>query len=302
MTRAPASLLTVRRLLLDHLGPNVRPRPGVTILDPLGDPAWEVGIVGDADHRGGYHCGSNRVVTRDYSVIESPRDRAGLTLDASALDVGMFRVRTPKGVFDLRHYSRWLVQQCEANTADTRHIREVIYSPDGKTVKRWDRLRRRTTGDKSHLGHTHESHFRDVTKAGTDVTAVYRRYLTTIGLIKGDNTMATTSEIVEGVWSAGFGKGDNRRTAGQLLAESRGSAVSAEILLGQVQGQIAELRAQVALWAGQDFTDEQAIIDGVLAGLGGRPVADVVRALVAAGMDAAVLRDEAAKVADARPN
>lgn len=299
MTRAPDNLLAVRRLLLDHLGPNARPRPGVTILDPLGDPAWEVGIVGDADHRGGYHTGSDRVVRNDYSVIESPRDRAGLTLNASALDVGMFRVRTPKGVFDLRHYSRWLVQQCEAGTADTRHIREVIYSPDGKTVKRWDRLRKRTTGDKSHLSHTHESHFRDVTKTGADVTAVYRRYLTTIGLIKGD-TMATTSEIAESVWSAGFGKGDQRRTAGQLLAESRSSATASEILLGQVRGQLAQLQAQVAQLAGQDHTDEQAIIAGVLAGLDPTVLAERIAAALPADQARQVADELAARLGQAR--
>lgn len=183
MTRAPANLLAVRRLLITHLGPDATPPAGVSILDPLGDPAWEVGIVGDADHRGGYHCGADRVDDDDYSVDESHRDRAGLTLDAAALDVGKFRVRTGRGQFDLPHYSRWLVAQCQAGTADTRHIREVIYSPDGRTVRRWDRLRRRSTGDRSHLGHTHESYFRDAIKAGADLTAVKRRYLTTIGLI-----------------------------------------------------------------------------------------------------------------------
>ncbi|WP_432050322.1 peptidoglycan-binding domain-containing protein [Verrucosispora sp. NA02020] len=183
MTRAPANLLAARRLLIEHLGPGAQ-ATGVTILDPLGSPAWEVGIVPDANHRGGYHCGSDRVVTNDYSVIESPRDKAGLTLDAAALDVGMFRVRTPLGVFDLRHYSTWLVRQCAAGAADTQHIREVIYSPDGKVVRRWDRLGRRATGDRSHLTHTHESYFRDAIKADADLSAVKRRYLIHIGLIR----------------------------------------------------------------------------------------------------------------------
>ncbi|MEU5549193.1 peptidoglycan-binding domain-containing protein [Micromonospora sp. NPDC047793] len=183
MTRAPANLLAARRLLIEHLGPGAQ-AAGVTILDPLGSPAWEVGIVPDASHRGGYHCGSDRVVANDYSVVESPRDRNGLTLDAAALDVGMFRVRTPLGVFDLRHYSTWLVRQCAAGATDTQHIREVIYSPDGKVVRRWDRLGRRATGDRSHLTHTHESYFRDAIKAGADLSAVKRRYLIHIGLIR----------------------------------------------------------------------------------------------------------------------
>jgi hypothetical protein len=233
VTRAPENLLAARRLLLDHLGPDARPRQGVTILDPLGDPVWEIGIVADSAHRGGYHTGSDRVVTRDYSVIESPRDRAGLTLDASALDVGKFKVRTPKGTFDLRHYSRWLVQQCEAGTEDTRHIREVIYSPDGKVVRRWDRLRRRSSGDSSHLGHTHESYHRDATKAGADVTAVKRRYLIHIGVLSAPQTapqeddMPLTEADANMVWAAkaaeyvderGDGKRDTRTVKDVLFA------------------------------------------------------------------------------------
>ncbi|MEV2236709.1 hypothetical protein [Micromonospora sp. NPDC049891] len=135
-----------------------------------------------------------------YSVAESPRDRAGLTDDAAALDVGMFKVRTPKGTFDLRHYSRWMVAQCEAGTADTQHIREVIYSPDGQTVRRWDRLGRRSSGDNSHLTHTHESYFRDAIKAGANVSAVKRRYLTTIGLIQAPTGMEDDVSAKE-VWA-----------------------------------------------------------------------------------------------------
>ncbi|GLY21707.1 hypothetical protein [Micromonospora sp. NBRC 101691] len=280
MTSAPDTLMAARRLLLTHLDV----QPGRTVASDL-DPA-EVGIVGDPDHVGGYHCGTDRVrreggQIRDYSVTESTRDRTGLSDYACALDIGEFRRTVAGRVYDLPHLSAWIVAQCTAGTADTRDIREVIWSPDGRTVRRWDRLGRRSTGDSSHRWHTHISYHRDAIKAGRDQTALFRRYLTTIGLIKGD-TMATVSEIVEGVWSAGFGKDPNRRTAGQLLAESRSSAVNSEILLGQVQGQIAHLAAQVALWAGQDPVDEQAIIDGVLAGLGAQPLhvaAETLRAV-----------------------
>ncbi|WKU03761.1 hypothetical protein [Micromonospora sp. HUAS LYJ1] len=169
MTTAPANLLAVRRLLLDT----------IKGLDPAA-----VGIVGDPAHRGGYHTGSDRVVSGDYSVVESSRDRTGLTEHASALDVGSFAVTVGGKRYDLRHLSAWLVDQCKAGTADTRDIREVIYSPDGKVVRRWDRLGRRSTGDDSHLWHTHISYHRDAIKAGRDQTAVIRRYLTHIGLIK----------------------------------------------------------------------------------------------------------------------
>ncbi|TDC42099.1 hypothetical protein [Micromonospora sp. KC213] len=171
MTSAPDNLLAVRRLLLGGLGPH-------------GLASAEVGIVGDPAHRGGYHCGSDRVVTGDYSVVESPRDSTGLTLHASALDVGTFSVRAGGRTHNLMSFSTWCVAQCAADTPDSRDIREIIYSPDGRVVRRWDRLGRRSTGDSSHLWHTHFSFFRDSTKAGRDQTPLFRRYLTTIGLLK----------------------------------------------------------------------------------------------------------------------
>lgn len=254
MTRAPANLLAVRSLLLTHLDN----APGPDDLDPA-----EVGIVGDPAHRGGYHCGSNRTVTNDYSVFESPRDRAGLTLDAAALDVGQFRVTTPKGTFDLPHYSKWLVAQCAANTADTRDIREVIYSPDGTTVKRWDRLGRRSTGDSSHRWHTHQSYFRDAIKAGRDQTAVVRRYLTEIGLIEGDDMSdkaeAQIAEIHELLtrWRGGMPTMADGKTA---ISPVQWRIRDEKDFMPKVLGLLTTL-------AGKDFTDEPAIVQGVLAGL-----------------------------------
>ncbi|WKU08018.1 hypothetical protein [Micromonospora sp. HUAS LYJ1] len=170
MTTAPANLLAVRRLLLDT----------IKGLDPAA-----VGIVGDPAHRGGYHCGSDRVVNNDYSVVESSRDRTGLTLYAAGLDVGTFSIRVGGVTHNLRTFSTWCVGQCRANAPDTRDIREIIYSPDGKVVRRWDRLGKRSSGDDSHLWHTHFSFFRDAIRAGRDQTPLFRRYLTEIGLLKG---------------------------------------------------------------------------------------------------------------------
>ncbi|WP_247677323.1 hypothetical protein [Micromonospora sp. C41] len=181
-TTAPKSLLDVRRLLLEHLGDH-------------GLSGAAVGIVGDPAHRGGYHCGSDRVVSRDYSVVESARDRTGLAQWASALDVGTFSIRSGGSTHNLRTFSTWMVRQCEANAPDTRDIREIIYSPDGRTVRRWDRLGKRTSGDSSHLYHTHFSFFRDSTKAGRDLTPLFRRYLASIGLIEQEDDMPTIKEI-----------------------------------------------------------------------------------------------------------
>jgi peptidoglycan hydrolase-like protein with peptidoglycan-binding domain len=150
MTFAPQSIQKVQRY----------------VHDKTGLPFNALGIVGDKNHRGGYHCGRDRVTDDDYSVDESPRDREGLSYAASALDIGNWP--------GLRRFSIWLVAQCEANTPDTRDIREVIYSPDGLTVERWDREGERDSGDGSHRSHTHISWYRD--SENDDKMPVFRRY------------------------------------------------------------------------------------------------------------------------------
>ncbi|GIE76594.1 hypothetical protein Aph02nite_25440 [Actinoplanes philippinensis] len=189
MTVAKANHLTARRLLLEHLDRH----PGRTVHDDL-DPL-EAGIVGDATHAGGgdsYHLGRDDLrAGRDrYSVDESRRDRDGLDEHASALDIGYFKVRTPRGAFDLYDFNAWLVPLCRADDPDTRDLREVIYSPDGETVRRWDRLGRRTTGDDSHRTHTHLSEHRDAD--GHRMVRLVTRWLTHIGLIPEEGTMTKT--------------------------------------------------------------------------------------------------------------
>lgn len=146
MTFAPATLLALRSYLADRTGLS----------------AVQLGIVGDANHRSGYHLGWDWIKakqgTADYSV-RLARDAAGLTNAASAIDIGMFD--------RLRDLSVWLVERCRSDTLDTRDIREVIYSPDGVKVLRWDRARGvssvPTEGEASlsHRTHTHVSYFRD---------------------------------------------------------------------------------------------------------------------------------------------
>lgn len=177
MTFAPENLKAVRSLFLTHLDFHPGSNGYPSDLDPI-----EAGIVGNAEHRGGYHCGRDRLEPDDdYSVVESNRDRGGLSYAASAVDWGWWQTVVHGKTHNLRTYSLWLVEQCNKGTSDSQHIREVIYSPDGKVVKRWDRLRKRSSGDSSHLYHTHESHFRDTEKH--DKLPLYRRYLEEIGLI-----------------------------------------------------------------------------------------------------------------------
>ncbi|MDP9799339.1 hypothetical protein J2S43_007851 [Catenuloplanes nepalensis] len=172
MTVAPTELLGARAMLLEHLDMH----PGTVPADL--DPA-EVGIVAGPASMGtdSYHCGEPELPGGAvYSKHESPRDSRPDAY-ASALDVGEFS----RGRATLRDFSLWLVAQCEAGADWTRDIREVIYSPDGKTVKRWDRLRRRSSGDASHLTHTHISWFRD--SRGHGALAMVRAYLQHVGIL-----------------------------------------------------------------------------------------------------------------------
>lgn len=159
MTYAPARILEVRHFLA-----------------PLtGLPATSLGIVGDVAHaeRGtSYHLGRDQLTSDAYSR-QTARDRAGLTNAASALDIGNFP--------GLRALSLELVKACQRDAVGTRDIREIIYSPDGTIVLRWDRergfasqpqLMPSTALNNSHRFHTHISWYRDSEKR--DKVAVFR--------------------------------------------------------------------------------------------------------------------------------
>jgi hypothetical protein len=155
MSYAPKTLSDLRLYLLPKTG--LRPA--------------SLGIVGDSAHqrRASYHNGQDaitrygRTAATDYS-IRTHRDREPyLTNGASAMDIGNFT----KGTKSLRNLSKSLVAQARTNAPGTRDIREIIFSPDGRRVLRWDRERGYTSfpkegeADDSHLWHTHVSWYRD---------------------------------------------------------------------------------------------------------------------------------------------
>jgi len=141
-----------------------------------GLPNKSLGIVGDTAHDDGYHLGKDRIFgpggkgNEDYSV-RTTRDKNALTNSASAIDIGGFK--------RLRELSKWLVAQGQANAPDTRDIREIIYSPDGKKVFRWDRQQGAASAavertPDSHRFHTHVSFYRD--SEADDKTALFKRF------------------------------------------------------------------------------------------------------------------------------
>lgn len=153
MTYAPQSITAVMKVWTSNGGVNL-------------------GIVGNTAHTAGYHLGKDRIYDgpgpgqgdADYSV-KLARDKNGLTNAASAMDLGKLN-GTLKG---LQKFSVWLVEQCKLKPTQYRDIREIIYSPDGTAVKRWDNHAKvlynggtgTGQGDNSHRTHTHISWFRD---------------------------------------------------------------------------------------------------------------------------------------------
>lgn len=147
-----------------------------------------LGIVGDTAHTKGYHLGKDRIYDgsgpgigdSDYSV-KLARDKAGLTNASSALDLG----RLNGSLKGLQSYSNWLVAQCRKGAPGTKDVREVIFSPDGKVVKRWDNHAKvlynggtgTGQGDDSHLTHTHISFYRD--SESRDKTVLFAPYFDT---------------------------------------------------------------------------------------------------------------------------
>lgn len=190
MTHAPADLLAVRQYLLTTTGLS-------------GD---AVGIVGDPAHAstGGYHEGNDDLarvgrLNTDYSKRESARDRPGSNA-ASALDIGSFS----SGATSLRELSRGLVSACMAGDPRTRDIREVICTVDGRTVLRWDRLGIRSSGDSSHLFHTHISFFRDSEgrRAGADnVLGLLAELIEGVDVGRADEILADTIQLDNAVYS-----------------------------------------------------------------------------------------------------
>lgn len=248
-----------------------------------------LGILHYSPQGGGYHEGNDLLAqagrqNTDYSKRESERDRPG-TDAGSAIDIGYFDVNVQKvdGSWrrvTLRDYTRWMLVQLNAGAPDVAFVRELIYSLDGVTVKRWDRLGIRTSGDLSHTTHDHRSDFRDdenankaahverfwremrgISMAGNDFdqadTNAWRlalRVLTTISM--QDNVVAGEPNLLVQKIKAMDGKLD------LLLAEAASDRTRDAALAVAVQA----LAEQIATGGGS--VDVAAIVNAVNAAAG----------------------------------
>lgn len=284
MTHTPDDLLAVRRYLQEATG-----------LAPVA-----LGVQHYQPDGGGYHEGRDLLAaagraSSDYSVRESGRDRAGLTDAASAIDIDQ---GWRQGISEFRRVTLALVAACRAGDPRTHDIREIIYSPDGKTVHRYDALGVRTSGDPSHLTHTHISFFRD---------SEGRR-------ARADNVLGLLAELIEGtslLQEDGMGRqmlvadatgavwlvDGLTRTRVADVAGAGNAQSHQEALLGNLGngGQVARFGTPAAgmdAW-GIDVGGRLAALDGAVAELRARPAGAVTlsaadRAELIAGIAAAV--------------
>jgi hypothetical protein len=218
-----------------------------------------LGIVGDARHVKGYHLGADRIYSstgerdRDYSV-QTARDRAGLSNAAAAIDLGLVN----GSLAGLQALSRWLAAELEDPAPDLRDVRELIYSPDGVAIRRWDAVTGRTyvggtgtgQGDDSHRRHSHLSYYRD--SAGRDQVGPFRRYLE--GVVMGISAIKIKGEDwTPAASSTGASNGVLR------AAPDTGASIERRIPLGATIRSIFEVRTSAAT----DFDWRATRLDGV---------------------------------------
>ena len=128
-------------------------------------------------------CGS-----RNPYSLRTVRDRSVLTTDDEQYACGI-DIKFPAR--KLQAFSNALVELVQTDPEYGRDVREIVYSPDGKTVLRWDAERgmdsepRVGEGDDSHLWHTHVSQYRDAAKRMATAELIVRA-LNKAGLITAE--------------------------------------------------------------------------------------------------------------------
>ena len=293
MTFAPPTLITLGKYLVSQGAVNL-------------------GIIGDTAHQTtgtSYHLGKSQLSATAYSR-QLVRDKAGLSEAASAIDIG----KVGGSYKSLQALSMWLVRECTNRAIDTLDIREVIYSPDGVRVFRWDATNPvgvalggtgTGQGDDSHRQHSHISWFRDA--EFRDHTALFRRYWEdeVITAIKGEDWKPTKS-------ATGTSNGVLRRTP------DAGAPIIARLTLDQVARSIAHVETSAATdseWLLTQYGPEPAYMlvrdwtkvgdpEGLTDYLNQKPVIDCGPLVNTARQEgvAAGMRDAARAVRDAAVN
>lgn len=181
MTNNPSDLVAVRTAIM--------PMIGVTN-------AAEIGIMGDGAHErtGGYHEGKDVLaaigaLTSDYSVADYARDKLGLTLSASAIDITLAWGAAQGGRAAAIRFTNLMVADFRAGAQGTQCIRAMNFSPDGTKKQRIDRHNGYviTSSSDNVTIHTHVELFRDTegTRTSAFLTLVKKNILIAQGKAPG---------------------------------------------------------------------------------------------------------------------
>lgn len=228
-----------------------------------------LGVVGNQRHCAGYHLGKDRIYgscacrpdgvcepgngANDYSV-KTARDRAGLTNYASAIDLG----KLDGTLANLQDFSSWLVGRARANAPGTSDLREIIYSPDGSRVYRWDRERGYGSapvlggGDNSHLTHTHISFYRD--SRTRNKVPIFSPYFVVV-----EDEMKITAQVRQ-AWSPTRNATTGESNGVLRATPDRAASIVVRVPVGTIIVTVAEIEAaagegpdwRLVEWAGRD--------------------------------------------------
>lgn len=244
-----------------------------------GMPPVSLGIQHYSVQGGGYHEGNDLLaeggrLNTDYSKRETDRDRPG-TDGANAIDIGWFDVNVLHSNGSVRRVTlitmnEWLLRN--VNAADALWIREFIYTVDRTNVKRWDRLGVRTTGDSSHLTHTHVSGFRD--NETTPKAGLFERFWSemrgggSVGFIDDTNAAALAFRV--DALASGASNVRGGPTTGEnmwTVQAIKGIGTKVDALIAEAAADKARdaltLAAVQALQSGGSNVDTAAIINAV---------------------------------------
>ncbi|AVT29881.1 hypothetical protein C6361_10680 [Plantactinospora sp. BC1] len=241
-------------------------------LDWLGDelcrrtrrPRGTFGVKGDNNHLRGAHRSQEWILKSRYCTSRTYTVQSGLTA---------VQQRHVAGVDFTPGSAGQMVAQCKRLYAALRagqleEVREFYGNVDGdKVVDGWDNVRNRAaSSDSSHLWHWH--------------LTLDRRHCADRRVMERILAIALGDPTEEDVDDATIDK-IATRTKAKVLADG-----GIQQLLARVQ-QLTVSQATLLDAVGRDTTDEKAIVDGVLAGLGQRDIDSVAAALRSAFGDRA---------------
>ncbi|WP_320067859.1 hypothetical protein [Micromonospora sp. RTGN7] len=274
-------------------------------IDWLGDelcrrtnrPRVAFGTKGDRHHLRGAHRSQEWIKRSRYCTSRTYTAQPGLTAEQERHVAGLDF--TPGSAADMIAQSERLLAAMQAGQLD--EVREFYGNVDGdRVVDGWDNVRdRAASSDSSHLWHWHLTLDR---RHCRNQQLMQRILAIALGDTQEDDEMSEKAEneihaVHAAVFSGGSSMGRRVDPDGAGAAAAGNSVVAK---LDYMMSRLDGVAAGVTTLAGKDWTDEPAIVAGVLAGLGPDRLAQAITAagLTPAAIAAAVPAEIASRVVD----